>query len=390
MILHQHYNDPAKGGAVRSYYLATALAAAGHQVTVLTAHAQTKETHSAVDGFELIALPITYKNEFTFWPRSFAFLRFAFAAARAGSRFRSYDVCYAISTPLTIGLPAWWLNVRYGIPFYFEVGDLWPDAPIQLGFVKNPILRLLLRGWELRMYRQATAIVALSVAIRTAIEKRVPGKTVHLLPNMADTDYYQPVEKPTAAVQKFGLAGKFVVSYLGALGFANGLDFLLECANACRKQGAPVHFLVAGEGAEENRLRKTALHMGLTNISFLGLLARDHVREVLTVTDSVLISYRMAPVLETGSPNKYFDGLAAGKLTVINFGGWIRTEIERERCGIWINPQQPSEFVTKLAPFWQEPTLLKSYQAQARRLAEREYARTTLAKKFAQLFHQRA
>lgn len=374
------------GGPVRSYYLATALVAAGHEVTVLTARAHALRQTTRVEGFDVVALPVAYKNEFTFWARSFAFLRFAFAAARVSSRFRHYDVCYAISTPLTIGIPAYWLKLRYGIPYFFEVGDLWPEAPIQLGFVRNYALRMLLRGLERAFYKQARAVVALSVAIQSAVRKSAPGKTVHLLPNMADTVFYQPTEKPAKQVQQLKVEGQLVVSYLGALGFANGLDFLLECANACRKAAAPVHFLVAGEGAEEKRLRATAAQMGLANVSFLGLLPRDQVREVLAVTDAVLISYRAVPVLETGSPNKYFDGLAAGKLIVINFGGWIRTEVERERCGVWVNPQQPSEFVNKLEPFWQQSELLKTYQAQARRLAEREYARTVLSKKFAQIF----
>lgn len=382
LILHQHYKDPAKGGAIRSYYLATALAAAGHQVTVLTAHAGPRKEQSHADGFDLIALPIAYKNEFSFWPRSLAFLRFAFAAMRMSGQFRTYDLCYAISTPLTIGLPAGWLKMRYGIPYRFEVGDLWPEVPIRLGFVKNPLLQAVLRGFEKLMYLQAQDIVALSPAIRAAILHRVPHRVVHLIPNMADTDFYRPQEKPAETEQKLGVKNRFVISYLGALGYANGLDFLLECANACRKAGAPLHFLVGGEGAHENRLRETAKRMQLPNITFLGQLSREHVREVLAVTDAVLISYRTEPVLETGSPNKFFDGLAAGKLVIINFSGWIREEIEREQCGIWINPQRPSELVTKLEPFWQEPASLKRYQSRARSLAERTYARAVLSGKF--------
>ena len=382
LILHQHYKDPAKGGAIRSYYLATALVNAGHQVTVLSAHAQGGQQFLHPEGFEVVMLAVPYKNEFTFWKRSVAFLRFAFAIVRQGGRFRGYDLCYAISTPLTIGLPAWWLKIRYGIPFLFEVGDLWPEVPIQLGFIKSPLLQMVLRAFEKQMYHQARAIVALSPAIQTAVQIRAPRRTVHFIPNMADTDFYRPEEKLPETERKFGVEKRFVVSYLGALGYANGLDFLLECANACRKAGAPVHFLVGGEGAHASRLRDTAKRMQLPNVSFLGMLTRDQVREVLAVTDAVLISYRSEPILETGSPNKYFDGLAAGKLVIINFSGWIRSEIEREQCGLWVNPQQPSEFVRKLEIFWQQPAQLKTHKACARNLALSAYARTILSQKF--------
>ncbi len=390
LILHQHYNAPTAGGAIRSYYLATALVAAGYEVTVLGTHSQksTSRTRTA-EGFELVLLPIAYKNEFSFWLRTRAFLAFAWGAVRVGARFRDYDFCYAISTPLTVGLPACWFKWRYGIPFFFEVGDLWPEAPIQLGFIRSPILRVVLRGFEKFFYHQSRAIVALSPAIQAAVQKQAPQHLVHLVPNMADTGYYQPGTKSQTAKTKYQTANQFVVSYLGALGYANGLDFLLECANACRKADVPVHFLVGGAGAEEPRLRKTAEQLGLKNITFLGLLPRDQVRDVLSVTDAVLISYRSVSVLETGSPNKYFDGLAAGKLIVINFGGWIRQEIERESCGVWVNTHQPSEFVKKLEPFWQQPELLAHHQTQARKLAERKYARTNLSAAFARIFQTR-
>jgi hypothetical protein len=58
----------------------------------------------------------------------------------------------------------------------------------------------------------------------------------------------------------------------------------------------------------------------------------------MNITDASFIFYKPVPVLETGSPNKFFDGLAAGKLIIINFGGWIKTEIEENKCGVYVNP----------------------------------------------------
>ena len=54
----------------------------------------------------------------------------------------------------------------------------------------------------------------------------------------------------------------------------------------------------------------------------------------MNVTDATFICYKPVPILETGSPNKYFDGLARGKLILVNFGGWIKEEIEAKRCGV--------------------------------------------------------
>ena len=108
----------------------------------------------------------------------------------------------------------------------------------------------------------------------------------------------------------------------------------------------------------------------------------------MNITDAAFISYRPYPILETGSPNKYFDGLAAGKLIIINFKGWIKEEIEKERCGIAIDPKLPYDFVKQLTPLLDDRQREREFRANARKLAERKYARELLAKKFIEVIRQ--
>jgi hypothetical protein len=121
----------------------------------------------------------------------------------------------------------------------------------------------------------------------------------------------------------------------------------------------------------------------LSNLSFIEVQNREGVREVMNVTDAALVSFKPLPVLETGSPNKYFDALAAGKLIVINFGGWVKEEIEKYQCGIAIN--SPENFIEKIKPFIESADQLKAYQSAARRLAETTYSRKVLSEKFSGL-----
>jgi len=110
------------------------------------------------------------------------------------------------------------------------------------------------------------------------------------------------------------------------------------------------------------------------------------VKEVMNVTDASFICYKPLPILETGSPNKYFDALASGKLILLNFGGWIREEVKRERCGCYIDSKQPSEFVKTIQPFIDSRQLLTEFQQRSRHLAEAKYTRSMLSKKFAEIF----
>lgn len=386
LILHQYFNIPDTGGPLRSYYLAKALVDAGINTVVITTHNHSTAQTKYMEGIEVHYLPIPYDNRFGFFKRVTSFLKFVWSIVREAEKFRDANRCYAISTPLTIGLAAMWIKMRYNIPYCFEVGDLWPEAPVQMGIIKNPLLKALLYKLEKTTYKRATVVVALSEAIKTEIDKKVPGKEIHVVPNMADTDFYKPELKRPELEEKFGVKGKFVVSYIGTMGQANGLEYMVDCAEATREAGLPIHFLLCGEGAVLERLKELVGKKGLQNVSFVPVQHREGVREVMNVTDAVMICYKPLPVLETGSPNKYFDGLAAGKLMIVNVGGWMKQEVEDHHCGIAVDPIHPQDFIDKITPFIKNPDHLKEYQQAARRLGEAVYMRRKLSHQFSKLF----
>ncbi len=387
LLLHQHFNQPSKGGAIRSYYLAKALVDKGIETVVITSHNEKIYKEEILEGIQIHYLTVAYDNKFGFAARSFSFLKYNWAAIRLAKKIKNVNYCYAISVPLTIGLVAMWLKTFRKIPFLFEVGDLWPDAPIQLGFVRNHYFKELLFSLEKKVYHSAKAVVALSPAIEKIVKKKMgTPSTVHLVPNMADCDFYKPEVKSPALEEKFNVQSKFVVSYIGAVGVANGLDYFLECANASRKAELPIQFFICGDGALRERLMKNALQLGLGNLTFIHFQNRQGVRELLSVTDASFVCYKNVPILETGSPNKFFDGLAAGKLIIVNFGGWIKAEIEEVHCGIFVDPTHPTDFVKKISRFLSDPVQLKHYQAASRQLGESKYSRKILSERFVQLF----
>jgi len=384
LIIHQHFRTPYQGGAIRSYYLAQALISSGIKVEVITAH-DGAPRNELVDDISVTYLKVPYKNSFGFFKRSIAFLNFMWKAVNATKNLRGIDLCYAISVPLTVGVAAQKIEKRYKIPFVFEVGDLWPDAPIQMGFVRNIFLKKFLYSMERRIYQSAKSIVALSPAIKEAIQKKLAEKKVHLVPNMSDTNFFDKSSKDVELQKKYNVLGKFVVSYIGALGVANGLNYLIDCAEASRKSGLSIHFIFCGDGALKNDIRDKVQRLELENVTVMDLLDRNGVKEVFNVTDAAFISYKPVKILETGSPNKFFDALAAGKLIIINFGGWIKTEIEENDCGVFVDPLQTRDFIKKVRPFLDDPLLLENYQYNARSLAEKKYSRRELSSRFSNL-----
>lgn len=382
LILHQHFKTPGTGGAIRSYYLAKALADNGFEVVVITAHNQLNHLVADLEGIKVHYLPIPYDNRFGFYQRIWSFLKFTWNAVNVAGKYRDADLCYAISTPLTTGMAAQIIRWRYGVPYVFEVGDLWPDAPIGLGLLKNKILTSLSYWIEKEIYSKALSIVALSAPIRDAIAAKVRGKTIDVIPNMADTEFYIPGEKSKKLEERFDVRGKFVISYIGALGMANGLHHFIGCADAARKENLPLHFVLAGDGAMADELRKRVRELELSNLTIHPFLNRDGVRDLLNVTDACFVSFLPAKILETGSPNKYFDALAAGKLVITNFKGWVKDEVEHEECGVYVDALDSSTFPKVIRPFVEDRQRWKAYSENARRLAERKYSRRQLGLRF--------
>jgi glycosyltransferase involved in cell wall biosynthesis len=288
---------------------------------------------------------------------------------------------------LTIGLTALQLKKKKNIPYYFEVRDLWPEAPIQMGAIRNPFLKKYLYSLERKIYRNAQEIIALSPGMRDGIEKIVPEKPVYILPNISDCDYFYPETKDRKLEEKYQVKNKFVISYFGAIGKVNQLEYMIEAIKACQEKALhDIHFLIAGKGAESEKIRSLIQKYQLKNVSFLGFLNKEGVKELLNVTDATYISFAEKPILETNSPNKFFDAIAAGKLCIVNSHGWIREMIELKECGLYSDPNDANDFIEKISPYVRDRSRLLLAQANARKLAENYFSRELQTEKFCRLF----
>jgi glycosyltransferase involved in cell wall biosynthesis len=387
IYLHQYFKTPEEGGAIRSWHLAGALAKAGHEVELITAHNKNIYEERMINGFRVHFLPVPYKNNFGSFKRILSFIRFSKLAYQKAREFKDADLCYASSTPLTVGLIALNLKEKFGIPFYFEVRDLWPEAPIQMRVIKNYFVKRYLYKLEEKIYYQAKKVIALSPGIEKGILYVEPEKEVVMIPNMSDCNFFNMGEKSDELLSKYNIPkDKFVISYTGSLGKANRLEFLLDIAQESAKSYLPLTFLIAGEGGEAEHLMAKAILHQLKNVIFIEPGGKNSMREILNISDATYTSFDIKPILETNSPNKFFDSLAAGKLTIVNTKGWLKDLVEKNECGFYADPLDPSDFVKKITSFIKDEELLKKHQQNARVLAEKEFSVIELTKEFVKLF----
>lgn len=372
--IHQYFRTPEDGGAIRSFYIAKALAERGHNVHVITAHNAPQRREHNCAGFKVYYLPVPYRNEFGFWRRVWSFMHFAFLAYRMARKLRPLDLCYVSSTPLSVGLPALRLLKTLSVPFIFEARDLWPEAPVGLGVLNNRVLIALARKLEYRLYSKAISVIALSPPAAEYIRQKNPETVVHLVTNMADCDYFAPSENFVPP----GPQAPFTIAYTGALGYVNNVEYLLHAASACRKAGLPLNLVIAGDGAHLDFLQQKAAEMQLQNITFTGHLDKDGVRKALNGSHAACISFRPEPVLQYSSPNKLFDAMAAGKAIITNTGGWIRQLVEDENIGFYCDPECPETLAVLVERYYRDPQLLCDQQRNSRKQAEHRYSRTQM------------
>ncbi len=348
-------------------------------VDMITSHNKSSYELKTIDGIHVHYLPIKYSNKLTFTNRYFSFLKFVIVAIKLIYKLPKPDLCYATSTPLTIGIIALWLKWIKNISYIFEVRDLWPEAPIQLRIIKSPISKYIYRRLEKIIYRNANKIVALSPGIEHGILQKCPKAKIPIVPNMADINFYSGINIEPQENKKF------TIGYFGTFGMANHLEYVLQIAFECQILKLPILFMLVGDGAKKKSLILKANKTKLKNIQFLPHQRREEIRVLLNKTDACFTSFLDIPILKTNSPNKFFDGLAAGKLSIINTKGWLRELVEKNECGFYFDPKKPEAFPALIKPFIEDKKLLESYKSNGLKLAKSEFSKDILVEKVCSL-----
>jgi lipopolysaccharide/colanic/teichoic acid biosynthesis glycosyltransferase len=281
-------------------------------------------------------------------------------------------VIFATSTPLTVGVPAALISRLRGIPYVFEVRDLWPRAPIELGYLRNPWSQAIARFAERLFYRLAAKIVALSPGMADGVVAAgQPRAKIVTIPNACDPDLFAAADAAGVRAQ-LGVPGDAaLVVHAGALGPSNDGDWLLDWAARWRvPSGSNLRLLLLGEGSDRPRLEKRRDAERLTNVVFAGPVSRRETATFLAAADLGVVSFADRPVLATNSPNKFFDYLAAGLPTLVNTSGWTAELLREAGAGLAL-PRDVAEAARLTAELAADAPRRATMRANARALAAR-------------------
>jgi len=393
LYYHQFFGIPKGAAGTRSYEFAKRLVQNGHHVTMVCGTLTNSTTGLSgpfergrrtgmVEGIEVIELDLPVANKTGFAPRAISYLKYG-ARSVGIALTQKYDVVFATTTPLTAGVPgivARWLRRK---PFVFEVRDLWPELPVAMGIVKNPLIIKAMSVLEWASYRSANRCVGLSPGIKEGIMRRgVAESKVSLIPNSCDLDVFdvpaEPFEWPEAVKP-----GDFVAIFTGTHGIANGLHAVLDTAAVLKKRGRDdIKFVFIGDGREKPGLIERAQAEGLANCVFMNPVPKLKLVHALHAADAGLMILKNVPAFYYGtSPNKFFDYLASSMPIVNNYPGWLADMIKENKCGVVVPPENPSAMAEALIELADNRDCLEAMGANARRLAD-QFDRSKLAVDF--------
>jgi glycosyltransferase involved in cell wall biosynthesis len=401
LYIHQYFASRKGKTGTRSYEFGRYLAGRGHEVTMITSGLANSEFPVCrkelccayeIDGIRVISVAAAYNDPYagtamSGWRRMLKFHQFAKAASEVGRTLGKPDVVFATHTPLTVGRAGMELGRYFDVPFVFEVRDLWPEALVNVGALTNPVVIWWLRRMADRIYRQAHHIVALSPGMKEGIVRTgVPSEKVTVIPNASDLDLFRPGLDGRGARERLSLGNRFAAIYFGAMGMANGLEYVVETARVLAERGKNhIVLVLLGGGGKHDELENLAHRYGLKNVVFRPPAPdKEELARIVAGCDACLTIYRAANE-HTWSPNKMFDALAAGKPVLINVPGWLGETIEKNHCGRYVDPHRPEALADALEELSSDAALCRRMGENARALAERQFDRRLLAAQLEQV-----
>jgi glycosyltransferase involved in cell wall biosynthesis len=356
LYVSQYFPPEMGAPAARAAELSRHWAAAGHEVTVLTGFPNHPTgvvppeyrdkfrrlvLREQIDGVNVVRtwlLPFPNRKAYE---RILNYSSFCASSGLTGLLLSRPDVVIATSPQLLVALSGWWLAWCKRVPFVFEVRDLWPESLAAVGMgTSNSLLYKILAKLAAFLYRRSDHVVVVTSAFEDYLVKhwRVPREKMSVIENGVETDLFSP-EAGTSLQKELHTNGKFVVSYIGTMGMAQGLETIIQAAAQLQDTNPEVDFLIVGEGAEKERMIAMAAASNLRNLRFIDQQPRETVPAYIRASDACLVPLKKSDLFKTVIPSKMLEFMSCGCPVILGVNGQARAILEEACGGLAIEPE---------------------------------------------------
>jgi glycosyltransferase involved in cell wall biosynthesis len=400
LILTEAFPPEIRSASHLLYELAESLAAKGYKVTVVTRFP--KDYINKIDK--------KYTGKLFFYEKmgeikvirlnSFSFLRHI-PLVRGLSQFilssllvigglfsGKQDIVFTYSPPLPLGISTYLLGKIKKAPFIFNAQDIFPQSVIDLGLLRNRTLIKISELMERFIYKKASYVTVHSAGNReNIISKNINPEKVVVIHNWVDTDLIKPVKDHNNSFKrKNKLTNKFVVSFAGTMGFAQGLDIIVDCAEIL-KSYKNILFLLVGDGIKKDGLINKAKDRQLNNIKFLPPQPKKVYPFILYTSDICLVTLDKK-VLTPAVPAKLPNIMASGCPVVasMNLKGDAPKIIRNAKCGYCVEADDARGFSDAILELYNNPVLRDNMGRNGRAYAVKYFSRQACVSEYEKLF----
>tara|TARA_Y100000588_G_scaffold383794_1_gene473851 strand:- start:1139 stop:2380 length:1242 start_codon:yes stop_codon:yes gene_type:complete len=399
LFLSDNFPPEVNAPASRTYEHCREWVAAGHSVTVLTC-APNFPTGKVFKGFgnrlwqteEVSGIRVvrvwTYiaANEGFFF-RTLDYLSFMTSAILLAPLVRKADVVIGTSPQFFTACAAYVASRCRGIPFIFELRDLWPESIRAVGAMRKSRTLDLLEQLELFLYRRAAKIVSVTRAFKqNLIERGIHHNKISVVTNGVDLSRFRPRKKDLDLERKLGLKGRFVAGYVGTHGMAHALETIVEAAHILQEkgEGKDFHFLLLGGGARKKYLQELAADLGLKNLTFIDTVSKERVTTYWSLLDVSIIHLKNVETFRTVIPSKLFECMGMGIPLLHGVKGESAEIVENKQLGLLFEPENPDSLCHGLRTLRNDRKIHREFQRNCLN-ASKQYDRKQLAQNMLEL-----
>ena len=396
ILLINHYaGSPSLGMEFRPYYMAREWLKMGHQTRIVGASFSHLRKQQPVKKKEVVN-GISYSWIKTNCYQGNGIGRIVSMALFIGKLFVGYkqllhdfvpDVVIASSTYPLDNYVAKKIARHYGAKMVYEIHDLWPLSPMELGGYspRHPFIRVMQRA-EDYAYRYCDAVVSmLPKAAEHCIEHGLPAEKFNYVPNgIVLEDWEQPEKLPAEhqqLIEKLKEEGRFLVGYAGGHALSNSLDVLLDAAKRMDTQRFAI--ILVGNGTEKDRLCQRVEKEHIENVWFLKPIPKKAIPSFLAEMDILYLGWNRNPLYRFGiSPNKIFDYMMSGK-PVVHAVEAGNDPVAEADCGLSVEPENAAAIASAMETLGQmsEENLVQM-GANGKRFVLENHTYSVLAKRF--------
>ena len=319
--------------------------------------------------------------------RMLSFASFLTSAIVIGAlRARRPDVVVATSPQLLCALAGYVLARIKRAPFVFEVRDLWPESILAVEAMGDNFVVRRLQDLVRHLYRRAQRIVTVGEGYRRSIAKLygVPLERMEVVTNGIDGELFVPGPAENEVRREYGWGKRFVIMYLGTHGMAHALHKVLEAARALSEDRDKL-FVLVGEGAEKDRLKRLAAEWKLPNVQFIDQQPKARVPLFYAACDLGLVTLRGTPLFQEVLPSKIFEYLAMERPLLLSVDGEARRLVEAAGAGEFVPPEDVEAMVAAIRRAAADRARLVAMGRRGREYVLAHYDRRALAGRYLEL-----